>query len=92
MLCIYFFINQRDVCAFKYIKNNYISGVLRLFAIDFVLPLIPEPDTVEIIPTFTCEFCVTLLLRCLSSLPHHWLAVPDTEPLCFKVTDDTNIK
>lgn len=89
---LFFYKSKRRLCAFKYIKNNYISGVLRLFAIDFVLPIILEPDTVELIPTFTCEFYVTLLLRCLSSLPHLWLAVPDTEPLCFKVTDDTNIK
>lgn len=62
--------------AFKYIKNNYILGVLRLFAIDFVLPVTLEPDILEIIPTLTCEFYVTLLLRCLTSLPHHWLRSP----------------
>lgn len=88
---LFFYKSKRRLCAFKYIKNNYISGVLKLFAIDFVLPIILEPDTVELIPTFTCEFCY-LLLKCLSSLPNRWLAVPETELLCFKVTDDTNIK
>lgn len=70
MLCIYFFINQR---AFKYIKNNYLSGILSLFAIDFVPTFTLEPDTVEIIPTLTCVFYVSLLFRCLSCLPHHGL-------------------
>lgn len=73
---LFFYKSKRLLCAFKYIKNNYISGVLRLFAIDFVLPITLEPDILEIIPTLTCEFYVTLLLRCLTSLPHHWLGSP----------------
>lgn len=73
---LFFYKSKRCLRAFKYIKNNYISGVLRLFAIDFVLPITMEPERVEIILTLTCEFYVTLLLRCLSSLPHHRLGSP----------------